>query len=75
MTKDKAFKAAVRARMADTGEPYTEARRKMLAEREQPENRCERCDNPFNENDRRPDGYAQHENSGYCRACVTEEKP
>lgn len=69
MTQDKAFKAAVRTRMADTGEPYNVARRKVLAEQDRPENRCKRCDNPFNENDQRPDGYAQHADSGYCRAC------
>lgn len=74
MTQNKAFKAAVRARMATTGEPYAEARRKVIAEQDRPENRCKGCDNPFNENDRRPDGYAQHENSGYCRHCASREK-
>jgi ribosomal protein S3 len=34
VTDDSAFKAQVRARMAETGEKYTEARRMIIAERE-----------------------------------------
>jgi hypothetical protein len=71
MTQDKAFKAAIRARMAQSGEPYSVARRALLADEEAGAGAASPAQPPGPGADPLPDDY----NARYAREAAAAGVP
>lgn len=77
MSADRAFKRAVRARMATTGEPYMAARRALIAEREavkpEPGTGCPACGSDDYVTEPGPGGQPDYEHgTKRCEECGEE---